>query len=210
MRIHPAALTPFCLVLLTGCYCFSNHQSARLLKPGQRELTPSFGKTSYTLENDRNDLGNQWGLEAALGTGPKMNLRARYSRFVFPEGDSDYNFFSLGPKFGGPGGQFALELPFGTFFGEGLDAGQSFQIQPTALLTIPLSSRTDLTEHLKLIWFPTEDNLLYSMGINSTIQLPRKDIRIVPGLAWLWDKDVDNLRYFSLSVAVSIQLPARQ
>jgi hypothetical protein len=164
MRSSLPLLLPVVALLNSGCYVFSSFQDARLLSPGDLQITPIVGKVTYSWEGeDSEDASDNLGLALALGATDKMNFRLRVERMDCGEG-LVINYLGVGPKFGSPAGTIALDLPVCMFFGEDINEDESVHIQPTLLLTHPVASWVDANVALKYAYFFDTDSDPYVAG----------------------------------------------
>ena len=144
--MRPALLFLLVVCLLTGCApVFSDFQDARLVEPGQFEVTPAIGYVSapqYTV-----------GIQGAYGMSQRTEWRARLTH-VFVQWETEQNVLaqreferdvlaggfsviSTGPKFCLNNDNVAVHLPV-----EALVSGgsiSSVHVHPALLVSIPLS-----------------------------------------------------------------------
>lgn len=133
-------------VLLAGCMPppFSELQTARLLQPGQTEVTAHASRVSAHEEGASDDAQGEFGLQIGYGVSERVNLRGRYV-LLNPSADADaVNVVGFGPKIGIVRDYAAVFLPVGFAFGGGVDAGDTFQFHPTLLLTLPASPHVEI------------------------------------------------------------------
>jgi hypothetical protein len=122
-------------VAAAGCApVFSDLQSAKLVGKGRVEFTPGFSSV-YSSENGGSDhVQNHAGIQVAAGVHDAVDVRVRYER-VTVEGESGVNVLAFGPKVRLFKGWASAYVPIGFAFGGGIDAGKSWAVHPTLLLT---------------------------------------------------------------------------
>ena len=125
-----------------GCLpVFQQYQGARVLEPGDHEITPHFSYVSFTNDGETEHMQNQIGIRVATGATPKADLRLNYTRILMPNADFGYQFVTVGPKFKLREGddKFALFVPVDFAFGEEIETSDSWALQPTILGTYKVS-----------------------------------------------------------------------
>jgi hypothetical protein len=192
-------------LLLAGCYhVHSSFQSARILPKGDAEFTPLYETQRFTDDGESDNFGKQYGLMAAYGIDERMNLRFRYQKLK-PDGGNGVSYFSVGPKFGSTNGNFALDLPLGTFFGDDIDEDKTFQIHPTVLFTFPVNPMIEINGFAKYLFYLDNDmENAYSLGLGIGIFTPNQRICIRPEYSILRQSDLDGY-YSSIGVGLSFR-----
>lgn len=138
------------LVLTTACApVFSD---ARMLRPGQVEVTPAVSPV-YVIENgDTTHVWNDFGVRALFGLSDRVNIGAGYNRTQVSLGENyGFNTVAFGPKLGVVSDRVAVALPVGVTFGEDIRVADTWQFHPTLLMTIPLSQRVDFNPAVRLL-----------------------------------------------------------
>lgn len=147
-------------VILSFPACtFSDLQSARLAGPGRLEVTPGYSSVSISGAGDTERIVNQFGVRVATGLSPRVDLRVRYDRIDLVDDGEDEGFgiVGFGSKFGLVEDRLALYAPLGFIFGRDVDSGESWQFQPTVLLTEPISDHTEITISGRWVAWLNED-----------------------------------------------------
>ena len=171
-----------------GAAPFSDFQSARTLEPGEVQLTPSYSYVQFRDDGDSDKAQDEFGLQVAAGLTERVEVRARYFAVrVSDEDESEIvSVLAAGPKFSLVEDQVALYAPIGFGFGADIETGETFQFQPTLLVTLPLSERFELNPSAKAqIWLNADeaDNLLaFNLGAGISRDLSRWAIRPEVGL----------------------------
>ncbi len=195
-----AACTAF-----SGCYVFSNHQSARLIAPDEIEITPILQQVNFTEDGTSEQVGIQFGFQFTQGLTRHLNLRARYER-IDPDGPAAYHYFDFGPKFGKVDGRLALELPFGAFFGEDVSEDRSLQFHPALMYTHSFTERIELTGFAKYLFFlfdDSDDLAAFGLGAGFTSEDGRVCVR--PEFAVLRNPGEDGY-YSSFGLGLSFRV----
>lgn len=160
------AATPI-LALSAACVPFvADQQGARLVEPGQVEVTPSFSSVSFSAEGETEHIQNQFGLRFAYGASTNVEVRGIYERVTLDEDigldDSDINLLGAGVKIGLVPDQLALFLPVGVAFGGDLESGDTWTFVPTLLGTWRATPTVELNPSIKAIYpFAVEDPELF-------------------------------------------------
>lgn len=155
------------LVLAGACVPYvADQQSARLLEPGQVEVTPSFSNVSFSAEGETEHVQNQFGLRFGYGASPNVEVRGTYERVTLDEDvrvdDTDVNLLGVGVKVGLVPDQLALFLPVGFAFGGDLESGDTWTFVPTLLGTWRATPGVELNPSVKAIYpFAIEDPELF-------------------------------------------------
>ena len=181
-----------------GCApCFNTMQTARMLLPKKIEMIPNytwFGDLSKEIEWKQYNCG----CRLCIGLTKKINLYGHYEMIDFGEKDhekywhwSKINFVELGLKLKmtKPDSNktlAALYLPIGTYFGvktNKIDKIEYIQIQPTMILTRPITKRVDLSGSTVVVVSKMHDrkvNILFvaqNIGLDVNIYRNRLSVR---------------------------------
>ena len=154
--VLPYLLMALVLVVGQGCAApvFSDFQTARVVQQGEWELTPA---ASHLPRLDQTNAG----LQAAVGVGSSIELRARYVRaftrdFVdendtrfFDALDEDFNTASLGVKFSLIEGVLAAYVPVEVVFAAGSESAVT--TRPTLIATAPLTASLEVNSSVNAI-----------------------------------------------------------
>lgn len=204
------------LPLLAGCYTMGTYDSARMLRPGEAELTPFYSQSRLTwkelwrgpsgtgyafVDADNEKVGDHLGLQVLLPLTSRLNLRLRAER-IDMEG-SHWNAARLGPKFGLVPDRLALDLPVGLYFGEDVDEGQTVHVLPGLIGTLPLGARHSLSGIARYHhYFDGDDFVELALGAEWAAA---EALRFRPEIGWLLQEGTD-ARYFHAGVGLSLRL----
>ena len=178
------------LILWSSACTYSDLQSARLAGPGRLEVTPGYSSTSFSVNGRTERVANQFGVRAATGLTPRVDLRLRYEFLDFVNDDEEgISVVGFGPKFGLVKDRVAFHAPLGFAFGRDLNTRESWQFQPTVLLTWPVNDLAEITTSGRgVIWLNEDDagNLFgANLGLGLSTDLNRWVIR--PEVGFLMD-----------------------
>lgn len=156
------------VVLSSSACAFSDLQSARLAGPGRWEVTPGYSSTSFSNRGETERVVNQFGVQVATGLTPRVDLRVRYDYIDFVDDDEDegVGIVGFGPKFGLVKDRLALYAPVGFTFGRDIESSDSWQFQPTVLLTYPVNDHAEITTSGRGVIWLSEDDLENLFGAN--------------------------------------------
>lgn len=195
----------------TGCApVFSDLQSARLAGPGRVEVTPSATTTHFSGDEESAKVQDEFGLQAATGVHDRVDLRFRYVRVLPEELDDDIagdsmgvNVVAFGPKVGLVKDRLALAIPVGFAFGGDIDSGETWEIQPTLIGTLPVARHVDVIAAGKIIYpFAAEDPETF-VALNLGLGLgPSGKWVIRPETGFLWNPG-EGGHYWHLSLGAS-------
>lgn len=118
-------------------------QSAKSVGKGNGEATLLFTGSRGSYEGESYKLFDDLGLMGAFGITNNTEVRVRYDRL----GDLNEEFFGeyginslmFGPKFSTESGIFAIFLPIGFLFADGIDP--VWNADPTLILSLPLGEK---------------------------------------------------------------------
>ena len=123
-------------------------------------MTPGYSSASISNDGQTERVVNQFGVQVATGLTPQVDLRLRYAYldFVDEEADEGISVMGFGPKFGLVKDRVALYAPVGFTFGSDVDTSESWQFQPTVLLTYPVNDHAEITTSGRgVIWLNADD-----------------------------------------------------
>ena len=149
--------TAFCLLVsFSGCVTiFSDFQSAETLGKGNTEITPAASIVTFSNDGESEHIQTNLGIQFGAGLSETMDLRARLELPSIPGEDfgniGDFFVFGVGPKFQIVEKKVAAYIPFGAAFGEDIETDDTFEVQPTLLLSFPLSEQIEINPSTKLI-----------------------------------------------------------
>jgi hypothetical protein len=163
-----SAVVAYGIAALAGTGCapvFSDLQSARLAGPGRVEMTPGATTTHFSDDDESGKVQDELGLQGAAGIHDRVDLRVRYVRVRTAEVDDDVagdsvgvNVVAFGPKVALVKDRLALAIPVGFAFGRDIDSGESWEIHPTLIGTLPIARHIDVVAAGKIIYpFAVED-----------------------------------------------------
>ncbi|MEW6749859.1 MAG: hypothetical protein AB1505_02655 [Candidatus Latescibacterota bacterium] len=135
---------------MAGCYAFSTFQTARLLRPGEWSITPSLSRQALVDDGDADDLWSALEVQARRGISRRLEAGLKLGRIGLADG---YQFASAGPKVAIVPERLAFLLPVGLFFGSDQQTGESFQVHPTLLGSVPLDRAVELEVAAKRLVF---------------------------------------------------------
>jgi len=200
----------FCISLVvaiatasSGCYSYSNFQSAKLLEPGKVAFMPSASFNSFHVDGGYNGEVDDWVFDGQIRAGitPWFEFGAKFSRIFVDDG---YQFSSIDPKLALSPGLVAFSCPFGTFWGQGLES--DLQVHPTLLTTVPIEpGRVEMDAAFKVLLFFAEENqelIAFNVGPRLSSNLDRWAIQ--PELGFLFNPDADGYFFeFGIGFMVS-------
>lgn len=199
MRTWMAALT--WAALSSGCApVFSDLQSARLVEPGQVEVTPAAGRVSWREDGESEHVQNQFGIHMATGLARSVDLRVRLESVRIPQEDTpDGSVWvaGAGPKFSLVRDRLAFSLPVGFAFGEDIEVSKTWAVHPTLHFTLPAGRSAEVNASAKYL-IPLHDdggdnlaavNLGLALGRDVRRWAIRPEVGILfnpgePGLFW--------------------------
>src|SRR5262245_54826542 len=186
---------------------FSDLQSAKLVAPGQVELTPGIGTVKFSNpdEDDSGRVQDQFGIQAGLGLHEAVELRGRFEHVQVAGNDGpSVEIFGVGPKVRLVKDRLALYVPVGRAFGGGDDAdySETWQVHPTLLLTLPAHRSVEVNASAKyLIPLNADDDAekqwAFNLGLGLGPNLDRWAIR--PEVGVLLNPD-DQGRFYHFSL----------
>lgn len=194
-----------------GCApVFSDLQSARLVKPGQAEITPSVGTVRFSSaeEDDSGRVQDQLGVQAAVGVSEAVELRGAFVHVsVAGEDGPNVEVVGVGPKVRLVKDRLALYVPVGRAFGGGDDGdlGRSWQVHPTVLLTLPAHENVEVNASAKYLIGLNEGagrNWAFNLGLGLGPDLDRWALR--PEVGVLLNPD-DDSRFYHFSLGLSFR-----
>lgn len=141
--------------LSAGCApVFSDLQSARLVEPGQVEVTPAAGRVSFREDGESDHAQNQFGVHVATGLARSVDLRVRVESVRIPADDTpDGSVWvaGAGPKFSLVRDRLAFSLPVGFAFGEDIEVSKTWAVHPTLHFTLPAARSVEMNASAKYL-----------------------------------------------------------
>ena len=201
------------LLLIVGCapITFSNLQSAKMIRKGKFEYTPSFSSSINT---------NNFGLQTAYGLNNKYNFRLRLERILidFDEFESDssnfidmsiFNFkanithLSFGMKYQLLKNKSAIYLPISLTMND-INSNIIKQIEPTYIHSFTLGKYFEFNPSIKAL-IPLDSNfkdylLAYNLGLGISSNLSKWVIR--PEVGILSSSEGGGLPHMSIGLSI--------
>jgi hypothetical protein len=206
--IYTLIFVGFGALLISSCVpVFSEMQSAKLVGKSNIELTPGFSSivSSFKDEGDRETehVQNHIGIQAGYGLSNGVDLRLRYGYIWVDDEGGVAHVVGVGPKISLLRNHIAFYIPVGFAFGGDIeDSGDTWQVHPTVLGTIPIASFVEVNPSLKyLIPFQEDsDNLLaVNMGFGLSGDFEKWVIRPEFGLLYNPGEE-GHYQHFSIGV----------
>jgi hypothetical protein len=176
-------------LLAAGCVPYlADQQNARILPPGDVELTPSFSYVSFSADGENEHIQDQFGIRAGYGLSRTAELRATAERISLAgeSGSDAFTMVGVGVKFGFVPDRLALYIPVGVVLGENLETSETWTVAPTLLVSWRGSPNFELTPSLKAIYpFASEDPELFlgfHLGAGISTNLDRWALRPEVGI----------------------------
>ncbi len=187
MRYQLPVLLLISLFLLSGCVTiFSEFQDAETVGKGNYEITPSSSIVTANEEGEVDHIQTNFGVQVGTGITDKVDIRFRLEVPTVAgssESFGDFWVLGAGPKFQIFEDRLAGYVPIGFGFGDGIDTGDSFEMQPTLIGTIPVTESIDFNPSLKMIYpFSDRDN---AVALNLGVALWGKNIGIRPEVGFM-------------------------
>ncbi len=174
------ALLSLLAVLPVGCApVFSELQSAKLVGTRHVELTPSASTVSFSDSEGSDHVQNEVGVQVATGVHERVDLRARYTRV------ESVNVVGFGPKFGFVKDRLAIAVPVGFAFGSDVDSGNSLQVHPTLIATVPAARTVELNGSVKYLIPLSQDGGDKLVALNFGLGLGPERWKIRPEVGFL-------------------------
>ncbi len=163
---------------------FSAVQSARTAGKGRVEVTPLFSTVFFSAEGETEHVQNDFGFQVAYGVGNMVDLQLRYEYIYVSIEDisASANVIGVGPKFGVYKEMIAFACPIGFAFGGDIeDIGDTWQLHPTLLFTLPVGNSFEFNPSSKiLIPLGGEDQdvlLAFNLGAGISTDLRKWAVR---------------------------------
>jgi len=202
------------IVIFPACApVFSEMQSAKLVGPGDIEVTPSFSSVSFSSEGESEHIQNHYGIQAGLGVNKQMDFRLRYERVSVDMQDMDsdesfaVNVLGFGPKFSLVKDMVAAYIPIGFAFGEDIEVSETWQIHPTLLITLPIGKYIEFNPSAKvLIPLKGEQETLVAFNLGTAISANLEKWAIRPEIGFLYDPgESGHFMHFSIGFTYFIK-----
>lgn len=181
--------------LWTGCFVppSANLQSARTMEREKVRLTPYWNAITETGP-DSEKLADEFGILAGVGMGHGTELQVRYDRIQLAGTGADgYNFTSLGPKFSFANQHLAFLIPVGIYYGSGISAGETFQLHPGLIGTMPLEEFAEFSLATRLFLAPSNSvDEWFVLNFNVGFSNDTSRWAIIPEVGVSWNLSQDN------------------
>ncbi len=199
LAVALAAALPACAPV------FSDLQSAKLVGKQHVEVTPSFSSVSFSDDDGSEHIQNHFGVQVAAGVHDKLDMRLRYENVQVADDGPSVSVLGFGPKIQLFKDRIAAYLPVGFAFGSDIEAGETWAIHPTLLLTAPAHRNVEINASAKyLVPLSSDDgdNLVaFNLGLGLGPNLKRWAIR--PEVGFLLNPGEDgHFTHFSLGVSL--------
>lgn len=208
--IFIAFATVILVSIINSCApVFSDLQSARTAGKGGVEVTPSYSSVSMNSDGSTEAVQNHFGVQAAYGITPKIDLRLRYEFIGFKDEEwrdelGNFHIWGFGPKFNLLPDKISLFVPVGGILNTEDSDGSNLELQPTVLLTYPMfNNMIDLNLSAKYIiflsdggdgnWIAVNFGLALGKDVTNFAIRPEYGILFSPG-------DEGSYRHFSIGL----------
>lgn len=141
LAIFSIVLSLFSISTTSFAQYSSSFQGAGSVGKGNAELTAFYSNVGAAYNGESDKVFNNFGFQSGIGISNLTEIRVRYDRFNYSEGDGGINTLMVGPKFSTSSGKFAFYLPFGFNFG---DETGNWMADPTFIFSLPLGEKVNL------------------------------------------------------------------
>lgn len=197
------------LFISQGCITiFSDFQSADTLGEGNTEFTPGTSVVIYDAKDIKSTRA-QTNLGAQFGYGLTNKTDLRF-RIELPSAGDDYNIFGEfvvlggGPKFQLSKDKVAAYVPIGFAFGEGIETSETLEIQPTLLVSLPISDKFEFNPSAKII-LPINDDRDIAFALNFGAGIWNKKIGVRPEIGLMKSLDGVEGTFVHYGIAFSLR-----
>ncbi|HYN06903.1 MAG TPA: hypothetical protein VES67_05900 [Vicinamibacterales bacterium] len=174
-------------VLLFGQGCAPLFSDARLVGPGQTELTASLTPTGASVMGENRRLMTDYRLQAMRGVTNRLDLGVGYARLQPPDGGTGAHALGFGPKLALVTDRVAVAARVAFLFGDEVPVKQSWHVDPTVLLTFPLTDRIDLNPSVRfLIPFCEDCETLFGFNVGLGISPGSRRMKMRPEVGLLF------------------------
>jgi len=172
-------------------------------------LTPYWSAITETGSSSEK-IADEYGILAGVGVANQVEIQLRYDRIQLTgDGEDGYNFTSLGPKFSLANQRFAFLMPVGMYYGTDIDAGETFQIHPGVIGTIPFQQVAEVSLAGRLIFAPSgsvDEWAVLNLNVGLSNDTSRWALIPEVGVSWnLSQDDQDPLVNYGLALAFYTQ-----
>jgi hypothetical protein len=124
---------------------------ARLVPPGNVEVTPAIAGLGFSGDGESEYLANAFGVQALVGVHERVNIGGGYVRFEEREFRGGVNAVGGGVKLALKKDRIALGIPVSALFGEGVDVNETWQLHPIVFFTVPIGPRFDFNPSARVL-----------------------------------------------------------
>ena len=149
-RILTAAVASV-VVAVSASGCAPAFNDARLIPPGQVEITPSVSGAGATADGRSEYLLNTFGVQGQVGVHERVNFGMAYARFQPREGNDGINTIAFGARIGLVKDRVAVSLPVGFAVREDVAVSDTLSMYPAVLFTAPVSRHIDLNPSVRFL-----------------------------------------------------------
>jgi hypothetical protein len=195
-----------CMFASFSCFApaFSELQSARLLGPGNAEISPSYSR----VDGGSDHVQNHYGVQAGIGILKVMDFRFRYEYANVDPGQDDafgVNMMGFGPKLSLVRNWLAIYVPVGFAFGEDIEVSETWQAHPTLLFTVPFSERFEINTSVKaLIPLHEDSDPMYAVNLGVAISSDVRRWAVRPEIGVLFECCGGSYMHASLGLSLSL------
>lgn len=181
-------------------------QNASSLGKGNAELTLGYSNIGFAFQGERQNVYNNYSFQAGFGVSPLTEIRLKYDRFNFKDGDGmGFNGWMLGPKFSNKSRKFAFYLPTGLT--TRLYGNSRWIVEPTFIFSFPIGDKVNFNLSPSYVFYfadtnPLFDQDLVKLNLGIGIDLGEKWL-IRPEAGLLFFKHDFNANYFHFGLGIS-------
>jgi hypothetical protein len=174
-------------VLVAGQACAPMFSDARLVGPGQTEVTASLTPTGASVMGENRHLMTDYRIQAMRGVADRLDVGVGYARLQQADGGTGAHALGFGPKLGLVPDRVAVAARVGFLFGEEVPISQSWHFDPTVLFTFPLNDRIDLNPSVRfLIPFCEDCETLVGFNVGLGISSGSRRMKLRPEVGLLF------------------------
>jgi hypothetical protein len=174
-------------VVVVGQGCAPLFSDARLVGPGQTEVTASLTPTGASVLGENRHMMTDYRIQAMRGVSDRMDLGVGYARLQQPDGGSGAHAVGFGPKIGIVPDRVAVAARVGFLFGDEVPLSHTWHVDPTLLFTFPLTDRIDLNPSARiLIPFCEDCETLYGFNVGVGISPGSRRVKLRPEVGLLF------------------------
>ena len=145
------------VALFGATACAPMFSDARMLRRGEVEVTPAVSPAFVTANDDTAHVWTDFGARAMFGVSNRFNFGGGYTRSQLRHENFGFNSVAFGPKISLVPERVAVAVPIGFAFGDDIEVGDTWQLHPTLLMTVPMNERVDFNPAVRLL-VPTHED----------------------------------------------------